>query len=227
MCCWYGWVFSNSPVFFCYFKKNESVFNKRGALQRVLVSWFILLCEFPLPGDFGLALDIFLHENNKTTIETTHPGFRSQAKGHNHLWCLTDSLVLEPGNTTCMTQSRLKKQAVLEDILTKCWLYSGETRMLGGIVSHLADHVITWWGSAIFDQRGSHLAGDVITIWGLPYWIMVAAMFASCLGKGYSENWALRPQGVARGSCHRQTDRQPDNIAEWHDKSLLAAARRD
>ena len=61
--------------------------------------------------------------------------------------------------------------------------------MLGSIVLHLADHVITSW--AIFDM-GSHFADHVITVQGLPYWIihggchiglsMGVAMFANCLG---------------------------------------------
>ena len=47
--------------------------------------------------------------------------------------------------------------------------------MLGSIVSRLTDHVITpdhvitSWGSAVFNHGGSHVAVLVITLQGLPY----------------------------------------------------------
>ena len=51
------------------------------------------------------------------------------------------------------------------------------------------------------------------------FWKLLVSFCLSCPEITFLEGVGL--------SCHGQTDRQPDDIAEWHDKSLLAAAGRD
>ncbi len=80
--------------------------------------------------------------------------------------------------------------------------------MLGSIVSHLADHVITSW--AIFDM-GSHFADHVITLQGLPYWIIhrgyhIGLSIGTTMFANYLRGSHLRGRGVLGGpAMHRQT----------------------